>query len=175
MRYEPFSRSITSRSSKAIDGALRVGRRAEPGTPHKFPRERLDGRSFAGEAFEELALIDGERFPQSRVSVVFALEQEPERVFDQLLTDRGSRFAQLPERVAKMLGIERMPLRQFTDGMDQAGVDLFAGGDKSFPDKRRPMFFRDRPERIMTTRAVERPRAIHEHFSIRCFRLPRKR
>jgi len=49
---------------QAIDGALCVGRRAEPGTLHKFPGERLDGRSFAGEAFEELALIDGERFPQ---------------------------------------------------------------------------------------------------------------
>ena len=73
-----------------------------------------------------------------------------------------------------MLGIERMPLRLFTDGMDQVGADLFARGRKSFPDKRRPMFFRDRPERIMTTRAVERPRAIHEHFFDQMLPAPEK-
>ena len=49
-----------------------------------------------------------------------------------------------------MLRIERVPLCLFTDGMDQAGVDLFSGSRKSFPDERRPMFFRNRPERIMT-------------------------
>ena len=73
-----------------------------------------------------------------------------------------------------MLGVERMPLRLFTDGMDQAGVDLFVGGDKSFPNKRGPMFFRDRSERIMTTRAVERSRAIHEHFFDQMLPAPEK-
>ena len=73
-----------------------------------------------------------------------------------------------------MLGIERVPLRLFTDRMDQARVNLLTGGRKSFPDERRPMFFRDRSERIMTTRAIERPRAIHEHFFDQVLPAPEK-
>src|SRR5438093_1319567 len=76
--------------------------------------------------------------------------------------------------MAKVLGVKWMSLRLFTNGMDQSVADLFSCRRKSFPDKRNPMFFPDGSERIMAARAVERPRAIHEHFLDQMLPAPEK-